>query len=493
MNKLEILSISIITGCLFLLPKITLPKVRQPLNVMLILLIGLNVSLNGLRWPMMPAFLVLSYVVYKSIFYESRQRHALIKTTKWASLIVMIVLAWGLPIIFPLFKFPEPTGSYQVGTKWIYLIDSTRDEVITANPKDKRELMVKIWYPTDSQVGIQDSYLLKSERVGFARKYGLPDWTISYFSKIKTNVLADAGIAKGIFPVLIFSHGYESPATNYYAFLTEVVSHGYIVVNINHTYESTSSEFPDGQIKFNNDSFSVATNLNPKMIELAWRSTEKFQKAQDAEHKLQIVTELVHHYSGSEIVRRWAKDISFVIDQLEQENKVPKSFLYNKMNLSQIGAFGHSMGGAAAGQALLFDNRLSAAANWDGSQWGDVIDTIFQKPFILLSHSVSLKIGFEINSQVYHRKSKSLFYDVIINGTGHSNYCDIPYWIKLNLINEAGGIDMDRGVSIITKVTLDFFDSHLLNKPVSFTKRLTEFKELDIKIYKDGTEKKTID
>jgi hypothetical protein len=222
------------------------------------------------------------------------------------------------------------------------------------------------------------------------------------------------------------------------------------------------------------------------MIELAWSSTEKFNNAKDDLERLEIVRELTHQYSASDIVRRWARDISFVIDQMELINSTVGSPFYGKMNLPQLGAFGHSLGGAAAGQALIYDNRLQAATNWDGAQFGDVVDTVFQKPFMTLSHSGKLKTGFEINPQVYHRKSKSWFYEVTVEGAGHSNYSDTPYWVTLKLINEAGTIDTDRGVSIINKATLTFFEQHLLHKPNTVDNLSGEFKELRIQTFKNG-------
>jgi hypothetical protein len=461
-------------------------KIRWGLGFLLIILMVLNIYTNGIRWPMLPAFLIGIYFISKAFFNKPSKHGVAFRIIKWTGVITLLLLAWSLPTIFPLFRLPKLTGPYPVASKWLYLIDSTREETITANPRDRRELMTKIWYPTNTQAGLQDSYLLKSERIGFARKYGLPSWTLSYLSKIKTNVTINGEIATGSFPVLIFSHGYESPATNYYSFLAEMASHGFIIANINHTYESTASEFPNGQVKYNNDSFSIAHNLNPKMIELAWSSTEKFSKAKNDLERLEIVRELTNQYSGSEIVRRWANDISFVIDQLELINSTEGSPFYAKMNLSQLGAFGHSLGGAAAGQALIYDNRLQAATNWDGAQFGDVMDTVFQKPFMSLSHSGTLKTGFEINPQVYHRKSKSWFYDVTVEGTGHSNYSDTPYWVTLKLINEAGTIDTDRSVSIINKATLTFFEQHLLHKPNTVDNLSSELKELRIKTFKSG-------
>jgi hypothetical protein len=49
--------------------------------------------------------------------------------------------------LLPLFSVPDPTGKHAIGTISQQLTDTTRDETLTTDPGDKRELMVNIWYP----------------------------------------------------------------------------------------------------------------------------------------------------------------------------------------------------------------------------------------------------------------------------------------------------------------------------------------------------------
>jgi predicted dienelactone hydrolase len=49
---------------------------------------------------------------------------------------------------------------------------------------------------------------------------------------------------------LIFSHGYGSRAQGYYALLSEIASQGYVIVNMNHSYESLGVTLPDGSEKY---------------------------------------------------------------------------------------------------------------------------------------------------------------------------------------------------------------------------------------------------
>jgi predicted dienelactone hydrolase len=51
------------------------------------------------------------------------------------------------PIMCPVFRFPHPTGHHGIGTVTYHWVDADRPEAFTADPDDRRELMVQLWYP----------------------------------------------------------------------------------------------------------------------------------------------------------------------------------------------------------------------------------------------------------------------------------------------------------------------------------------------------------
>ena len=81
-------------------------------------------------------------------------------------------------------------------------------------------------------------------------KYGLPAGALNYLDRVKTYAYPGIAAAEEKFPVLIFSHGYGSKAHGYYALLSEIASQGYVIVNMNHTYESLGVTLPDGSEKY---------------------------------------------------------------------------------------------------------------------------------------------------------------------------------------------------------------------------------------------------
>jgi hypothetical protein len=58
-----------------------------------------------------------------------------------------LAVAVALPLLAPVFRFPQPTGPYQIGTVTYQWVDAARPELFTADPHDRRELMVQLWYP----------------------------------------------------------------------------------------------------------------------------------------------------------------------------------------------------------------------------------------------------------------------------------------------------------------------------------------------------------
>jgi hypothetical protein len=104
----------------------------------------------------------------------------------------------------------------------------------------------------------------------------------NYLDYVKTNTYENPKVEHGKFPILIFLNGLYSKASGYYALLEEIISHGYIVLNINHTYEITGSLFPDGRIRFFNTAYNQIHN-NQDMADMVWSSMAAFNKATSAE------------------------------------------------------------------------------------------------------------------------------------------------------------------------------------------------------------------
>ncbi len=448
----------------------------------IILVTILHFIFEGYRWQMVPTYLmilILVWCIHKkySFFKTSRFR----KVVTGTFLILVLFIAWTLPSVLPVFELYTPTGNYAVGAQYIHL-KTDQDEIITSEIGDKRELMIKVWYPATIDTEKTELYLNEGDRVSFALKYGLPKSTFNYLDDVNTHTYERPMVAKGTFPVLIFSHGSYSQASGYYSIIEEIVSHGYIVLNINHTYESTGTLFSNGDIKLYDADFDKKYN-NQKTAEMVWNAMENYKKATTIKEEYIAIENLIRNYYAGDINDRWSTTISLVIDELDKWNS--SGFLKNHIDTSKIGVFGHSQGGSAAGNALLDDDRIKAGINIDGAQWGKMVDTMMTKPFaVISSHWDSDHLN--INKHAYRNGSTSDFYKAKVLQSGHSSFMDIPVMINVPIINEAGSIDPFKGYKITTEIVVQFFDKYLLDKPSSLLELNSTYPALEIEFIKNN-------
>jgi len=459
MRYLEILILVFATVLPFIL---ILKKLKLNYKALAILLIGLFIAhliFEGARWQMTSI-----YLIYLICIFVVNKEYSFFKGGWFRKIMsgLLLVFMLGLGFFFsnalPVFDLPTPEGKYKVGARYIHLI-SDEEEPITKEEGDKRALMIKVWYPANVLKEQREPYLDEAGRQGFALKYSLPKSTFAYLDKIETNTFQEPKFAEGTFPVLIFSHGYYSNAFGYYALIEEIVSHGFIVININHTYESLGSKFPSGELKFYDKEYEKRQN-DEEMAAIIWKATEDLKKATNITGKKEAIDYTLKNYYAAEISDRWEKDIHEVINQIPQWAK--KTFLTNHIDTSKIGIFGHSQGGSAIGQALLNNPKITAGINIDGVQWGKMIDTSLTKPFLLLSSDWADDHP-DFNEIAYHKSGSTNFYLAEIKKSGHSNFMDIPFMINLPVLNEAGEINPTKAIRISSALVVDFFNKYLNN------------------------------
>jgi len=443
-------------------------------------ILALHFILEGYRWQMIPIYfislillgcLIKGYSFFKGGWFRKSM----------SAFLLLLCLGFGgmLSSILSVFTLPVPTGNHSVGAQYLHL-KTDQEETITSEDGDKRELMIKAWYPANLNNEKKEAYLNDGDRVGFATKYGLSKSTFNYLNHVKTNTYESPFVADGRFPVLIFSHGSYSKASGYYGLIQEIVSHGYIVLSINHTYESVGSLFPNGEIKLYDSDYDRKYN-NQAMAEMSWKAMEGYKQAKNWEEQHSAIEDCLRNYIAADITRRWANDFSLVIDQLDDWNT--STFLSNKMDLSKLGVFGHSQGGSAAGQALLDEEKIKAGINIDGVQWGEMIDTMMTKPFALISSDWPESHP-NFNEHAFQNGSTKDFYNAKILNSGHSSFMDIPLMINLSLVNEAGTINPNKAIELTSTMVLQFFDKYLMNEPNDLLKLPKEFPELEVEMHK---------
>ncbi|HET9533149.1 MAG TPA: hypothetical protein VFQ92_22525 [Blastocatellia bacterium] len=145
-------------------------------------------------------------------------------------------------------ELPEPTGPYAVGRTSFHWKDASRQEVMTDDPGDGREIMAQVWYPAQLPVKAPSTAAYFPD-LGLLRT-AFSDSRRITLAAVRSHAFSDVRIAtsREPFPVVIFSPGAGMSTFFYSAVVEELTSHGYIVVGINHPYESLGVVFPDKRV-----------------------------------------------------------------------------------------------------------------------------------------------------------------------------------------------------------------------------------------------------
>lgn len=476
MRTLEIVLLIVVILLPFLKRKILAQVAKKYVLLFLGGILAFHLVLEGYRWQMLPVYLLLVLVAWRIQAVDPTRpvRLTFGRIAGYFVLVVLMVLGTILPNVLPVFSLPAPHGPYAVGTDTLY-VKTQRPEPITEDPNDQRELVYKIWYPSKAPVsqGRRDVYIDSGSRAGFATKYGLPPSALNYLDYVKPHAYTGIEVAPGPFPVLLFSHGYGSKATGYYALLTELASQGYLIINMNHTYESLGATFPDGRVAHFDYGYQQA--ISKDAMTTITPIQEAFRKGLSYEERHPIVRDAIQDYFEGDIQDRWVEDMQETLDLLEIWNR--EGPLKGRMDLSKIGVVGHSVGGGAAGNLAQKDTRIKAAANLDGIQWGSRIDSIYKLPYLYLSADWPAEHE-DLNAHIYKNKSTEVFYEAKLLHSGHPNFMDIPFMIPVPSVAGTGDIDPNLGMEIITKTLTSFFDRHLKKLPEADPKKVSEQYEL---------------
>lgn len=354
---------------------------------------------------------------------------------------------------------PPPTGPLSVGRVMYQWTDSTRGEELSAQPTERRELMIQIWYPAQRATPVLASpYLPKlavllsalSEetlRKEFGKRY---EETIA----LRTHAAESAPFASigSRCPVLVFLPGLADGTYAYTAQLEEYASHGYVVVAINPTFEA----------------FGVVLS-GDRVIP---RSVQGWEQA---------MTKVASEYFAFERKRLavWAQDVKFVIDRLTELDRETQSLFAGLLDLSKLAVFGHSSGAKAAGLACLNDSRIKAFVNQDGISADSpfISEAAPQQPFLFIHPSRPPPI-IPTDEQLRQKnmsradldrqrrlagtalqRVRSGSYEVILQtpGVDHASFADFHLFASTEAEREAHV----RTIQIIRSYTLAFFEKSL--------------------------------
>lgn len=366
------------------------------------------------------------------------------------------MLLFTIPLVFASIAHAislwDPTGPYHVGyTQHIFNHTTPNDPT-----KPGTFMLLTIYYPTLQTPNTTTPYLDSISAGIFESTIGL---TPNILSNLTTRLQFQAPTLLGTspsfsngtspYPTLIFTPGAGLPASVYTAYLSELASHGYAVLAIDHPGEAPYLPLPYTNGTGGVYGYPDFTNYPPTIEEV-------FQ-----------------------VLRFRASDIL----ALMSDAYFPAlARLYGApFNLTHMGVFGHSIGGAAAALVMASNSsdavRFKVGANLDGTFFqvangsGEIDTSVpapdLRRPFLeLVSESHFEGNASNDDSFEYFNDAQSGWLrNVQVNGTRHLDFSDIPLWIDLldqrKVVNGTwvGLADGVRVTNLVNALLREFFGS----------------------------------
>jgi hypothetical protein len=410
-----------------------------------LLAIACHAWLEGHRWQMVPAyFLAGALPLYEAIHLLDEGRAPVLA----AKAIFLLALATvTLCTIMPVFQLPVPSGPYKIGTESRYLVDESRSDPFSDRSGGRRELIIQIWYPADAAA---------AGRCAPYREKSITTFRSSHFALVKSHSILGAKIVcdRVRFPLLLYTPSWSGIRTESTALVEELVSHGYVVVGIDHPYSSNAVAFPDGTI-----------------------ARRKFVGSED--YSSPDAFEAFVKTADEQIAIR-TKDARFVLDTLERlDAKDPEGLLTGRLDFARVGIFGSSLGGGTSAEVCSVDCRFKAGVDLGGmistetSTRGRLLAPFLfmfegmyeEPPFVegtdLSSFSPAKRREIEFSMSQFASMKKLLSGHggcwMTIKGIKHVHFFDSPFFTPLR----SGARERLDIISRIRRYTLMFFNNSL--------------------------------
>jgi predicted dienelactone hydrolase len=435
----------------------------RPLAIRLLPAFGLvatlvHFSVEGYRWQMLPLYLLNSILAISNLT-KITSEHDWKPSASYLTAI-LVALAVVLPALLPVPRIPTPSGPYPVGTTIIELSDPARAELYSGRDEPRR-FMVQVWYPAEISEEDQRAPWMANAEIyapAIATYIDLPSFFLDHLELVDIPAYQDALVATSEdgFPVVLFSHGWNGFNAQNTGQALELASRGFVVIGLQHTYGAVVTVFPDRMIAPN----------NPRALP---------EDANDPNYE--IVARV--------LVNQWARDMSFLLDQLEGWIEAEGNPFAGTLDLNRVGVYGHSTGGGAAIQFCGTDMRCKAVLGMDPFMRpvsAEVIqDGVSQPSFFMFSQGWADIIDSKNNTlfNLFFPNVSDSRGVISIDGTRHFDFSDLPLLSPIApQLGLKGPLNGARVTEIVNAYLLEFFDGTLNGKSSGLLEGESPFMEV---------------
>src|SRR4051812_25391043 len=229
---------------------------------------------------------------------------------------------------------PPPTGPAPVGLERLTLTDHHRAERL-APGGGSRLIPLRVWYPAAQAGSAPGEVLTPAEQRTYESVFELPAGALDGIGSTTT---AGASPAAGKHPVILLSPGWGNTSGVHDAQASDLASHGYVVVGIDHPGDTPAVDAGGGRI----------LTMNP--------AGERIQ--------------------NKSAVQRVA-DVRYVLHHLGAVHGA------GQLDRRRIGVYGHSMGARATAAAMYYEPSIRAGVNLDGLADEPVLSHGLDQPYAI--------------------------------------------------------------------------------------------------------------
>lgn len=349
---------------------------------------------------------------------------------------------------------PKPTGEYAVGT-FTYTVYNDRPEVLREHENEMRSVAARVYYPVlkDSATGLKKERYLSREMAKAIKKAYFAN---VHYDRIEANgenlseCFRDAPhVPEQKFPLIVFSHGYQSYREGNSFLCIELASKGYVVIAVAHSYEALAAELDDGTVipfekRINKWMYNTSVLKVSRQMSRLKKMKGSLEEKAEAIDKWQKTS--CSYLNGR--VKEWEKDTMAAIGYAKEHYA---DFIDFDLG---IGVSGHSMGGAVA-YALCQDyDEFKCGINIDGALFGEHDGKVMKKPY--------LQIDCRGNIELIYRgfvQKEAPAYRVIIEGMQHIGFSDLKHAAPISFL--VGKADPDMAHEAVSQCHIEFFDAYL--------------------------------
>ncbi|MBN2219942.1 MAG: hypothetical protein JW697_06665 [Kosmotogaceae bacterium] len=344
-----------------------------------------------------------------------------------------------LNYLFPLNHMPLPEGPHEVGFRSYEVSNPQPTSVAEINFSDPGKIRLDIWYPAgDVSEALRKGWIDNDPLVfqGFEIMTGYPRELFEHIYRVKTNSFVEAPPVEdsSIWPIMILLLGWSSISELHTSLAESLASAGYFVVSIEHPGACAVVSFSNGDVHY---------FLGNDLLEKLPEGTR--------ESKVGMLSKYL------------ARDIDYAIEYLQRMNCDPSSDFFERINMNNIGLYGHSGGGAVAIQYALVNSDVPmvlADPTLEGFSTRE-LDTAFSNEILLMTtEEWESGINGDYSSSIAKERNEH-FYNLRISDMRHVDFAMVRNLSPLTFFfGETGRFmnDEDAIRNLDSAVKL-FFDS----------------------------------